>query len=62
MNIEKTLENLRARRIEAVYFDTAAQALEALCAEVQGKKVVFGGSVTLRDMGAFEALKKNNDV
>lgn len=62
MNIEKTLQSLRSRHIEADYFETAAQALEALCAEVQGKKVAFGGSVTLRDMGAFEALRKNNEV
>ena len=55
MNIEKTLESLRARRIEAEYFQTAAEALKTLCSEVQEKKVVFGGSVTLSDMGAFEA-------
>ena len=62
MDIEKTLKNLHARHIEAEYYETAAQALEALCAEVQGKRVVFGGSVTLRDMGAFDALRERNDV
>ena len=62
MDIEKKLKNLHARHIEAEYYETAAQALEALCAEVQGKRVVFGGSVTLRDMGAFDALRERNDV
>ena len=53
MNIEKTLQNLKTRRIDAVYYETAAEALAALCTEVQGRKVVFGGSITLKDMGAF---------
>lgn len=62
MNIEKTLQSLKERRIDAAYYATAQEALAALCAEVQGKKVVFGGSVTLRDISAFEALRENNQV
>lgn len=62
MNIEKTLQSLKDRRIDAAYYATAKEALSALCAEVQGKKVVFGGSVTLKEMGAFEALRENNQV
>ena len=34
----------------------------ALCSELHGKKIAFGGSVTLKEMGAFEALSKDNDV
>lgn len=62
MNIEKTLQSLKDRRIDAAYYATAKEALSALCAEVQGKKVVFGGSVTLKEIGAFEALRENNQV
>ncbi len=62
MNTEKVIENLRARGIEAEYYESPQQALDALCAEICGKRVVMGGSVTLRDMGVFEALKEHNDV
>ena len=62
MNLEKTAQNLRERRIEAEVYSTAADALAALCGELHGKKIAFGGSVTLKEMGAFEALSKDNDV
>lgn len=62
MNIEKTLENLRERHIEAAYYATAREALDGLCAELHGKKIAFGGSVTLQEMGAFDALCGDNAV
>ena len=62
MNIEKTIKSLQGRGFEAEEYATAADALAALCSELHGKKIAFGGSVTLKEMGAFEALSKDNDV
>ncbi len=62
MDMEKTVRNLRDRRIEAEVCPTAAAALAALCDELHGKRIAFGGSVTLREMGAYEALSKDNEV
>lgn len=62
MDIEKALENIRKRGIEAVYFDTAAQAAEYLAGEISGKTVGFGGSVTAQQLGLFDLLGKKNTV
>ncbi|MGN1194324.1 MAG: lactate utilization protein [Acutalibacteraceae bacterium] len=43
-------------------FDTADSAASYLESEINGKTVAFGGSVTVRDMGLYEKLSKNNTV
>ena len=62
MNAEKTLENLSRNGFNAKYFGTAEQAADYLAAQLHGKTIGFGGSVTLEQMQLFETLQKNNTV
>ena len=62
MNIQTTLENLKQHGFHAAYFETKEAATEVLCAEIHGKTVGFGGSVTVQQMGLYELLGKNNTV
>jgi len=43
-------------------FDTAKEAADYLKNAIQNCTVGFGGSVTLQDMGLYEALSENNTV
>lgn len=61
-SMEKTLKNFESHGIKARYFETGEQARQAIAQAVQGKKVAFGGSVTLQQLGFYEALEQNNSV
>lgn len=61
-SMEKTLKNFESHGIKARYFETGEQARQAIAQAVQGKKVSFGGSVTLQQLGFYEALEQNNSV
>ena len=61
-NVQKLRENLERNGFVVSYYETAAEAKDALVAAINGKTVGFGGSCTLRDMGLFEALSENNQV
>ena len=50
-SMEKTLKNFESHGIKARYFETGEQARQAIVQAVQGKKVAFGGSVTLQQLG-----------
>ena len=43
-------------------FDTASAATEYLTNQICGQTVGFGGSVTLAEMGLYDALSKQNEV
>ena len=62
MNLEKTIKKLENRGFTAKYFPTAVEAADYLEAEIQGKSVGIGGSITARDLGLYERLAKNNTV
>lgn len=62
MNAEKTLENLRRNGFDAKYFETAAQAADYLAAQLHGKTIGFGGSVTLDTMGLYDRLSADNTL
>ena len=62
MELEKTMAALRKNGFTARYFETAAEAASAIDAAIDGKTVGFGGSVTLQELGLYEALAKNNTV
>jgi L-lactate utilization protein LutB len=62
MNIEKTLKSIKERSIEAVYFKSGDEAVEYLKNEIKGKTVGFGGSMTAKELGLFEALENENTV
>ena len=61
-NVQKLKENLEKNGFVVSYYDTAAEAAAALTAAIKGKTVGMGGSVTLRDMGLYEALSAENEV
>ena len=54
MNVEKALSALRENGFDARWFATAAEAADALCAEVKGKTVGIGGSVTVEQLGVYD--------
>ena len=55
-------QNLKARGFAVTCFDTAAEAVRYLDAQIDRQTVGFGGSVTLEQMGLFEALQRHNTV
>ena len=54
--------NLEKSGYTVSVFETAEEAASYLESEIHGKTVAFGGSVTVRDMGLYEKLSKNNTV
>ena len=62
MNVEKALSALRENGFDARWFATAAEAADALCAEVKGKTVGIGGSVTVEQLGVYDRLSRENTV
>ncbi len=62
MDCTKLLQNLKRRGFSTQYFNTAAEASAYLCNALKGETIGFGGSITLRDMGLYEQLEKENTV
>lgn len=61
--VEQTLFNLRRRKFEAHYCDTAEQAKElAMSLIPAGDTVAWGGSVTAEQAGIIAALRARDDV
>jgi hypothetical protein len=62
--IDKVIESLKKNEMEAVYFQTVAEAREEVLRRIpSGARVGIGGSITLREMGILEALeKRGNEV
>ena len=58
------LEQLRKKLTERGYrcsvFETAPEAVDYLKGSLSGKTIGFGGSITAREMGLYEALSQNN--
>lgn len=61
MDKDVLISNLKRRRFDAVYFATAAEAREYIVAQIKGKTVGFGGSLTVKEMGLPEALANNGN-
>jgi len=60
--IDKVIGTLKKNEMEAVFFQTAAEAKEEILRRIPPRaKVGFGGSVTLREIGIIEALEKRGD-
>ena len=56
--LERTAENLRRRRYEAVVCDTRGEACAAALARIgAADTIAFGGSVTLSQIGLLDALR-----
>jgi len=62
MNLDKLFSNLEKGGIATKYFETKEAAAEYLASSITGKKVALGGSMTLKEMGVYEALSGSNEV
>lgn len=62
MNFSTVEKNLKDRGYAVTSFETAAEAVRYLDAQIDRQTVGFGGSVTLEQMGLFEALQSHNTV
>ena len=62
MNLETAVQNLTQRGFAVRTFQTASQAAEAICQELSGKTIGFGGSMTLEHMGLYEKLSEGNNT
>lgn len=62
MNLETLQKNLEARGFVYRYYPTAQEAAGALAAELHGKTIGFGGSMTLEAMGLYDRLSADNQV
>ncbi len=61
-SVETLVENLRKKGYEALYFDTRAALIDYLCAELVSRRIGFGGSETLAQLGLYECLSAQNEV
>lgn len=56
MDVEKIIHAFRSHGFTVSRFETAAEARAYLAGQCAGKTVSFGGSITLKELGAYEAL------
>ena len=61
-DIMKLQENLKKAGYEVTYFETSAEATAYLSDKLAGKTVGMGGSMTVKEMGLFDALNANAQV
>jgi len=62
MELKNVETNLREAGYAVSIFDTADEACAYLDAQMDGKSVGFGGSVTLDQLGLYETLSRHNTV
>ncbi|MCX8022756.1 MAG: lactate utilization protein [Syntrophorhabdaceae bacterium] len=59
--IERTIKALKKNNFDAIYAPTAKEAVDAIFAMIEeGSRIGVGGSVTLRQLGFFEEIKKRS--
>ena len=59
---ETVKKNLETRGYIVSCFETAENATDYLNTQIDGKKVGFGGSVSLKEMGLYEKLATHNHI
>ena len=62
MNTERTIKNLEKNGFAVHYFETAAAAADYLLAQLHGRTIGIGGSVTLTQMNLYDRLCADNKV
>jgi len=62
MDFTTLTKNLQDKGYNVSCFDTAAEAVKYLDAQIDQQTVGFGGSMTLKQMGLFEKLQTHNTV
>ncbi len=60
VNYEKIMGNFRRHGFEASFFKTGTEAAGYVASLYSGRAIGFGGSMTLRQIGLFEALSERN--
>ncbi len=59
LQADTIIKNLKKRGIEGAYFDTSAEAVKAVCADIPaGSLVGLGGSETIIESGLLDALRR----
>ena len=54
--------NLEKKGFQVSCFETSAEAVEYLADTLKGEEIGIGGSVTIQEMGLYEALSKENQI
>lgn len=62
MDFSTVEKNLKNRGYAVTCFETASEAVKYLDTQIDNRTVGFGGSVTLAQMGLYEALQSHNAV
>ena len=62
MQLDTAVKNLTNHGFAVRVFKTQQEAVSAISQELSGRTIGFGGSVTLQELGLFEALSANNTV
>jgi L-lactate utilization protein LutC len=60
--IENAVLNLKKRGFDVKTFENKNAARDYLVSKLSGESIGFGGSMTLKEMGLFEALSTKNKV
>lgn len=61
-NFDTLVGNLKSRGFLVSQFDKAAEAVSYLNEQIDKTTVAFGGSITLQEIGLYDALATHNDV
>ncbi len=62
MDLQTVKSNLEKRNFKVQVFETVEDVKNYLATQINNTTVGLAGSVTLKEMGAFELLEKNNQV
>lgn len=62
MDIEKTIKNLKARHFKVQHFASGQEAVDYIAGATHNTTVGIGGSMTVKELGLYEALVKDNDI
>ena len=62
MDYELIQKNFKAHGFDTAFFPTRAEAVKYLSEKVTNRSIGFGGSMTLHEIGLYDALSKKNAV
>lgn len=62
MNVEKTIKNLELRHFKVQHFATGREAVDYICGATHNTTVGIGGSLTVKQLGLYDELVKDNEV
>jgi hypothetical protein len=62
MNLQKTMDSLKANGFAVSYFETAEEAARHVAGQLKGKTVAIGGSTTCDQIGIYDMLTADNKV